>query len=345
MCVISVSLECLGGRVISESKNDCGIGMDSTKTATTVAKKERDEMTDLRKIVLILSLMLSCTASFALAQTADDLRGKRVVFLGDSITQNGTYVSHIQYFLEKSSPDETFDILGLGLSSETLSGLSEPNHAGGRFPRPCLFERLGRLLDKAQPDIVFACYGMNDGIYMPLDDKRFGAFKKGVSDLLKACQAAGVERIFLITPPIYDLPQDAEGFNYDSVLTHYAEWEQSQQQDRVHVIDLHTTMKAARATRDTPFSRDRVHPGAEGHWVMAQAVLRALGLEPGSTGLEDMKADPLYQAVAELRQHRSKSWMSHIGYTREKTVVPTPLGDALEKEKSLRERIEGLKRK
>ena len=147
-----------------------------------------------------------------------------------------------------------------------------------------------------------------------------------------------------MTPPIYDLPLDTGGFNYDSVLTHYAEWEQSQQQDRVHVIDLHTKMRAARATRDTPFSRDRVHPGEEGHWVIAQAVLRDLGLEPGLTGLADMKADPLYQAVAELRQHRSKSWMSHIGYTREKTVAPTPLSDTLEKEKSLRERIEVLKR-
>ena len=301
-------------------------------------------MANLKKLVLILSLLLSCTASLGLAQTVDDLSGKRIVFLGDSITQNGTYVSHIQYFLEKSNPNETFDILGLGLSSETLSGLSEPNHAGGRFPRPCLFERLGRLLEKAHPDIVFACYGMNDGIYMPLNDERFGAFKKGVLDLLEACQVSGVERIFLITPPIYDLPLDAGGFNYDSVLTHYAEWEQSQQQDRVHVIDLHTTMRAARATRDTPFSRDRVHPGEEGHWVIAQAVLRDLGLEPGLTGLADMKADPLYQAVAELRQHRSKSWMSHIGYTREKTVAPTPLSDTLEKEKSLRERIEVLKR-
>ena len=179
---------------------------------------------------------------------------------------------------------------------------------------------------------------------MPLNEERFGAFKKGVLDLLEACQVSGVERVFLITPPIYDLPLDAGGFNYDSVLTHYAEWEQSQQQDRVHVIDLHTTMRAARATRDTPFSRDRVHPGEEGHWVIAQAVLRDLGLEPGLTGLADMKADPLYQAVAELRQHRSKSWMSHIGYTREKTVAPTPLSDTLEKEKSLRERIEVLKR-
>ena len=301
-------------------------------------------MANLKKPVLILSLMLSCTASLGLAQTAEDLRGKRIVFLGDSITQNGAYISHIQYFLEKSIPNETFDILGLGLSSETLSGLSEPNHAGGRFPRPCLFERLGRLLEKAHPDIVFACYGMNDGIYMPLNEERFGAFKQGVSDLLKACQVSGVERIFLMTPPIYDLPLDTGGFNYDSVLTHYAEWEQSQQQDRVHVIDLHTKMRAARATRDTPFSRDRVHPGEEGHWVIAQAVLRDLGLEPGLTGLADMKADPLYQAVAELRQHRSKSWMSHIGYTREKTVAPTPLNATLEKEKSLRERIEVLKR-
>jgi len=34
-----------------------------------------------------------------------------------------------------------FEILNLGLPSETVSGLSEPNHAGGAFPRPDLHER------------------------------------------------------------------------------------------------------------------------------------------------------------------------------------------------------------
>jgi len=102
----------------------------------------------------------SILASQLSAQDAGTLAGKRVVFLGDSITQSGGYVAITTYYLEKLHPRKDFDILSLGLASETLSGLSEENHAGGKFPRPCLFERLGRLLEKAKPDVVFACYGI-----------------------------------------------------------------------------------------------------------------------------------------------------------------------------------------
>ncbi len=63
---------------------------------------------------------------------------------------------------------------------EKANSLQSKRHAGDRFPMPCLFERLGRLLDKVKPDMVFACYGMNCGIYPPLDDVRFGAFQSGV---------------------------------------------------------------------------------------------------------------------------------------------------------------------
>ena len=82
------------------------------------------------------------------AEDVEALVGKRVVILGDSNTQAGGYVSFVTYYLEKLHPTKTFDVLGLGLASETLSGLSEDGHAGGRFPRPCLFERLDRVLDE-----------------------------------------------------------------------------------------------------------------------------------------------------------------------------------------------------
>src|SRR4051812_43089569 len=144
-------------------------------------------------LALVVGSLPTVAAS---AQDADALAGKRVVFLGDSITQAGGYVAFTTYYLEKLPPDKPFDVLGLGLASETLSGLSEDGHAGGKFPRPCLFERLGRLLEKAKPGVVFACYGINDGIYLPLGKDRFAAFQTGVKKLIDQCQAAGVKRVF-----------------------------------------------------------------------------------------------------------------------------------------------------
>jgi lysophospholipase L1-like esterase len=120
--------------------------------------------------------LVACAAVAAplLAQDVDTLAGKRMVVLGDSNTQAGGYVSFMSYYLNKLHIEKSFDVIGLGLASETLSGLSEDGHAGGKFPRPCLFERLGRVLEKAKPEVVFACYGINDGIYLPLDKDRFG---------------------------------------------------------------------------------------------------------------------------------------------------------------------------
>lgn len=274
---------------------------------------------------------------------AEDLAGKRVVFLGDSITQAGGYVSFVSYFLEKRHPRKVFDILGLGLASETVSCLSEDGHAGGKFPRPCLFERLGRLLEKADPDVVFACYGMNDGIYLPLDEERFAAFKDGVGKLIAQCEAAGADDIFLITPPIYDSSPADDESGYDGVLAAYAAWETTLRLDGVHVIDLHTAMRKARDARTEPFSKDKVHPGEEGHLLMAEVILGGLGMEGPFGTLAEIKADPLFREVDALREHRAEGWMRHIGYTREKTVEPQPLGETEENAAELRRKIDALR--
>jgi lysophospholipase L1-like esterase len=278
------------------------------------------------------------------AQTVDAVAGKRVVLLGDSITQSGEYVTLITYYLEKLHPQKDFDILGLGLASETLSGLSEESHAGGKFPRPCLFERLGRLLEKAKPDVVFAGYGMNDGIYQPLDAERFTAFKKGVTRLNEQCKRAGVKEVYLITPPIYDFTPKQKEFNYDTVLTEYAKWETELKVPGVRVIDLHTAMRKARDARSESFSRDRVHPGDDGHLLIARTVLAALGVKVPDETVADIKKDPLYKLVARKRAMRSAQWMKHVGYTREAKIAPQPLGTVESDAAKFQVKIDALRR-
>lgn len=294
---------------------------------------------------LLPAFAAACLLTFILpawAQSVDTLAGKRVVFLGDSITQAGDYVSFTAYYLDKLCPQKSFDIYALGLSSETLSGLSEPKHP---FPRPCLFERLGRALEKAKPEVVFACYGMNDGIYMPLDDARFDAFKQGVRKMIEQCQAAGVKEIFLLTPPMYDyVKQPGENF-YEDVLQAYAAWELTLKQPGVHVIDLNTPMRKARESRKQPFSKDRIHPGDDGHLLMARTVLAALGVQTPEEPAATVKADPLFKLVDQKRKLRAGRWMSHIGYTRGKTVAPGELGDAEQQAAKLQEQIDELRKK
>src|SRR5687768_16044307 len=67
---------------------------------------------------------------------------KRVLFLGDSITASGRYVAALDAWLSAVHREQRPELLNAGLPSETVSGLSEDGHAGGKFPRPDLVERL-----------------------------------------------------------------------------------------------------------------------------------------------------------------------------------------------------------
>ena len=108
------------------------------------------------------------------------MRAQTVVFLGDSITYSGDYIARLDAWIETQGWAKKPDLLNLGLPSETLSGLSETGHAGGRFPRPVLSERLERVIKATQPDLIIACYGINCGIYQPFDQTRFQKFQTGV---------------------------------------------------------------------------------------------------------------------------------------------------------------------
>lgn len=296
------------------------------------------------RIALTFAACLALAAPL-LAQDVNSLTGKRVVVLGDSNTQAGGYVSFLSYYLDKLYPDTAFDVIGLGLASETLSGLSEDGHAGGKFPRPCLFERLGRVLEKAKPEVVFACYGINDGIYLPLDKDRFAAFQKGVTKLIDRCKEGGVKRIFLVTPPIHDHTPKKDETDYDAVMTAYAKWLTELKVDGVTVIDLHTAMRKARDARTEPFAKDKVHYGDDGHLLVARTLLTAFGVKVPDDTAATVKADPLFKLVDQKRAARSAAWMKHVGYTREKTVEPQPLGTAEADAAKLQEQIDALRRK
>ena len=107
---------------------------------------------------------------------------KRVVFLGDSITYSGAYGETIEAYFVTRFPDRAVEFINVGLPSETVSGLSEDGHAGGQFPRPDLHERLDRVLAQLKPDLIIACYGMNDGTYLPFDESRLRNIATAFSD-------------------------------------------------------------------------------------------------------------------------------------------------------------------
>lgn len=232
------------------------------------------------RFLSLLSVILFSVGSSANAYEKL-LEGKKtILMLGDSITQAGDYVTYFDAWLVKKYPDRRFTVINAGVSSETISGLSEENHAGGKFPRPDLHERLERVLAKTKPDLIIACYGMNCGIYKELDEERTARFREGNLRLREAAQKHKAEVVH-VTPPIFD-NKGKVGFDYDSVLSAYSEWLVKQREQGWNVVDLHSEMRkkvdAAKAS-DPKFTvqNDGVHPDAAGHWMMAQSLIAYFG--------------------------------------------------------------------
>jgi lysophospholipase L1-like esterase len=288
------------------------------------------------------------------------LAGKRVLVLGDSITQDGRYVSALEYYLQQLAPDTKCDLISIGLSSETVSGLTEPDN---QRPRPCVLERLDRALQAVKPQVVFACYGMNDGIYHPSSPERLAAFTSGLRQLITQVHAAGATLV-LVTPPVFDpvpvaaktVPATATAFGYghyfagyDSVLAEFAAVETALHEPGVTVIDLHTPMAAALAARRATdpsftFAPDGVHPGDAGHLLMARIIGTALGLPVPATELEAevtrLKADPVFDLVSTRRQLRSEAWLNFVGFTHDRTYKSTSVKAAEQAAKLLQTQVD-----
>ncbi len=289
-------------------------------------------------------------------------KAKRIVFLGDSITHSGQYIEYVETIVLAQTP-KRYDILDLGLSSETVSGLSEPGHADGAFPRPSLRERLERVLDKTKPDLVLACYGMNDGIYYPYSNERFDHFAEGIERLRGAVERHSAHIIHL-TPPVFDpLPikekvlsagqkeyrQPYEGYNH--VLDVYADRLLYQSRNfGWRVIDIHGPLNAALAQErksDPIFSfapKDGVHPAPAGHWIMAQQILAAWGVSNPFT-LDDLtqpqgRLAPLHHLVAERLHVRSDAWLTACGHKRPGVKPGLPLEEAEQKATELTAQID-----
>ncbi|MCC8018602.1 MAG: SGNH/GDSL hydrolase family protein [Rikenellaceae bacterium] len=298
------------------------------------------------KITKVAAALLACWAALfsapvparAAAPFSDDTR--TILFLGNSITYAGTYIADLETYFLVRYPDRRYRWINCGLPSETASGLSEEGHAGGAFPRPDVHARADRVMEAVRPDVVFVCYGMNDGIYLPLDQERFAAYRDGMVRLDSMLRAYGPSEVIYLTPPVHDdARQGLEGYNL--VLDAYSDWLLSQAAGAGwRVIDLHYPMKEhllARRSRDPDYrlAGDGVHPQAEGHWLMARSILAGLG-ETAVSGKPDIitalpeceSKEEIYRLVCERQAVMKDAWLAHTGHDRPRMKPGLPLEEA-----------------
>lgn len=223
---------------------------------------------------LLLAVLI---AAISPAQDAFHLKnGDRVVFYGDSITDQRLYTTFVETYVVTRFPKWNVTFVHSGWGGDRVTG----GGGGG------ITERLSRDVLAYQPSVVTVMLGMNDGRYRAFDQQIFDIYANGYRQIVKRLKTdqPGV-RITAIQPSSYDDVTRPPGFpgGYNAVLLRFSNFlKELAASEGLTVADLNgpvtAMLKRAKQADEESSKRivpDRVHPAAPGHLIMAGSLLKA----------------------------------------------------------------------
>lgn len=283
----------------------------------------------------VFLLLLVAIANMATAQKGFYLHeGDRVVFYGDSITDQRLYTLFTESFVVTRFPKMNVKFVHSGWGGDRVTG-------GGGGP---VDMRLQRDVFPYNPTVMTIMLGMNDASYRPYDPAIFNTFAAGYQHIIDSAKShvPGI-RITAIQPSPFDDVTRAPGFEggYNAVLVRYGDYiKELATKQGLQVADLNTPIVAAlnRAkTFDTtptdpkemrPSQRlvpDRVHPGPGGHLLMAGALLKAWG---APSVVSDVEIDATAKRTTHAANNRVTELAgdgSSIAWTQLDNALPMPI--------------------
>lgn len=223
-------------------------------------------------VLFVFSFGLPAHAQDGFYLKAED----RVVFYGDSITQQAYYPAFIETYVASRYPRLNVRFIDSGWAGDWVVGGD-----GGAID-----ERLARDVIAHRPTVVTVMLGMNDGNHRKFDPVLFESYCKGYEHLLDSLHAGLSDlRITLLQPSPFDdvtWPPQFEG-GYNSVLVRYGQYVRELAEKRKFgVVDMNAPLVAALQKSngtDQPLAQkiieDRIHPSEAGHLIMAAELLKA----------------------------------------------------------------------
>lgn len=268
-----------------------------------------------------------CVAAMAQAAFAAPARfylhnGDRVLFYGDSITEQRYYPVAIETYVRTRFPDLRVKFVDSAVGGARVTG---------NWTVQSEDESLERDVYPFKPNVVTIMLGMNDASYQPFNQAIFDTYRTGYVHIIESLQAhlPGV-KIVLIEPTPWDdvtvkpsynhNPQNAPG-GYNDTLLHYCQYvKELGAKYHLMVVDFNTPlvdlMKDAMKTDPALAGKvipGRIHPGATGELVMAQLLLKAWDAPADVSRVEINAADgkvgaEVNAAVSGLSKSSGVSW-------------------------------------
>jgi len=274
--------------------------------------------------------MLSLVCASPAAESFSLHDGDRVVFYGDSITDQRLYTTFAETYVVTRFPHLNISFVHSGWGGDRVTG-------GGGGP---VDVRIWRDILPYNPTVVTIMLGMNDGRYRAFDPQIFDEFSTGYKHLVETVkkQMPNV-RITLIQPSPYDDVTRAPTFEggYNKVLVRYGEFlKQMAAEQKLDLADLNTSVVAALAkanstdaTAAAKLIPDRVHPIAAIHLLMAEALLRSWNAPAvvSDVEIDAGRNEPIRQInthISDLHRGRGVSWVE----TDDALPMPVDMKDA-----------------
>ncbi len=182
--------------------------------------------------------------------------GDRVVFYGDSITEQRLYTSDVEEFVLTRFPGSKITFIQAGVGGDRVSG--------GRAGPVDL--RLERDVFAYHPTVVTIMLGMNDGYSRPYDPGIFESYADGSRHIVDAIQSKlPGTRLVLLKPSPYDEVTREPLFEngYNAVLQRFGEFMGQLAADKhLQLADLNAPVVAAltKAKALDPGILDYSHP-------------------------------------------------------------------------------------
>ncbi len=234
----------------------------------------------LKKSIFSISLVLLFVQ--AESQTLQFSDGDKVVMIGNSITHGGSYHTYLQLFYATRYPDTRVDFINCGISGDNASGMilrfekdimiHEPNYA---------------FIMTGMNDVMHDLYGMEspDSTILVRREEALLNYYQNTSELAELLNDRGVKLIFM-TPTIYDQTAKFESENKlgvnDALAKCAIHIRQLANEYKAPVVDLFAYLQTinTQLQLDDPnatiIGKDRVHPGQEGHLLMAMEIVKTI---------------------------------------------------------------------
>ncbi len=273
--------------------------------------------------------------------------GDRVVFLGDSITEQRLYTTYIEAYALTRHPDWklTFRNVGWGGDTSWLRQRAHPAEvklfkASEAEQQKMVEHSVGRGLTRddlpLNPSFITIKFGMNDHAYQPFRPDIFGAYARSQTQLNKVLKEKGARVAFLTPQPIEDKRPDPDKDVRNQSLRRFSDGlKEVADKGGSAFIDQFdpymSLMLAARGSNPQAIigGGDAVHPGPSGQTLMAWAVLKGLGASALVSDV-DIDATKSKAKTQHCKVDHLKAKADHVSFDRLDEALPLPIDERAE---------------